>query len=266
MFLKKIFWDLSGLHFIWTKISPELDPITQRRPPATILIWFLGVYVAFFGVASQRYENKIDIIENRSNAVYTMLSTKEYKKALSRISRIQNMPCPTRPKILSPISVFKSLFGGGEFYYEMVGLLKETIEDWKSDLDYVDLSNANLKGLDLEGANLKGANLKGTILKGVNLKGAKLDLANLENVDFKGANLEGASLISAKVMPKPWHVVRGTINPREVEESEQFSKVKTLYNAELPELLRLNLEKNYPQLFEAPTSGAFNLRLTICPQ
>ena len=91
----------------------------------------IGIYTALYGIASQRYENRVDIIENRANAVFAQLATDVYKKALSRISRIQNMPCPKKPFILKPGTVFASLLCSEEHYDNMVELLKETVEDWR---------------------------------------------------------------------------------------------------------------------------------------
>ena len=137
----------SGLKFIYRKFIP-----VEKSKLPTGPLWIIGIYVAFFGVASQRYENRIDIIENRANAVFTQLSTSIKKKALGRISTIQNMGCPYKPNILNPFSVFGSLFFPGGKYEEMVVLLKETVEDWKNSLDSVNLDGANLEGAYLEKA------------------------------------------------------------------------------------------------------------------
>lgn len=95
-----------GFEFIYRKFNPA----KSLGALPTGAIWLMGIYVAFFGVASQRYENRIDIIENRANSVFAQLAvTSVQKKALSRISRVQNMPCPEKPDILKPVSVFRSL-------------------------------------------------------------------------------------------------------------------------------------------------------------
>ncbi len=92
--MKWFFWELMGTRSIWEKIKPPVNPVTK---PATIALWVVGIYVAFFGVASQRYENRIDIIENRANAIFTQLGTLNVKKVLSRIPVIKNkdlaFPC-----------------------------------------------------------------------------------------------------------------------------------------------------------------------------
>jgi len=58
------------------------------------------------------------------------------------------MPCPYKPNILNPLSVFLSLFRDSK-YEEVSAQLKETIEDWKDSLDSVNLSEAILREADL---------------------------------------------------------------------------------------------------------------------
>jgi uncharacterized protein YjbI with pentapeptide repeats len=187
----------SGLEFIYRKFYPSKNP----QPLPTGFIWLIGIYVAFFGVASQRYENRIDIIENRANSIFAQLATDAYKKALSRISTVQDMWCPKKPDILNPISIFRSLFIEAE-YPEMVKLLKETIEDWKEKLDGVNLNNAHLRGAHLRGAglseaDLSAADLSESDLKEANLFRAVLLKANLRKADLMEANLRRADLRKA---------------------------------------------------------------------
>ena len=49
-----LFWDFSGLRFIWKKIRPSIVNQPNERPPATFMIWafgIIGLYVALFGLA-----------------------------------------------------------------------------------------------------------------------------------------------------------------------------------------------------------------------
>ncbi len=194
--IKGIFY-YSGFEYIYRKAKP-----VTGLP--TLPLWLIGIYIAFFGIASQRYENRVDIIENRANSIFTQLGTSSRKSALSRIASVQNYPCPVKPMILNPVSVFKSTFTKDVVYPEMVKLLQETIEDWKKELEGVDLfeahlvwaklRGANLTGADLEGANLEGADLSEANLEGASLKGANLSEAQLLKTNLKRANLEGANL------------------------------------------------------------------------
>ena len=88
--IKWLLWDKTGLRYIWSKFIPP-DPANQQRPPSTLLLWLIGMYVVCFGVASIRYENRINIIENRANTIFTQLATNIYKEALKRVPIVQNM-------------------------------------------------------------------------------------------------------------------------------------------------------------------------------
>jgi len=184
----------SGLEFIYRKFKPAKN----AEPSPTGIIWLIGIYVAFFGVASQRYENRVDKIENRANSIYTQLGTDVYKKALSRISTVQNTWCPEKPKILNPPSVIRSLFEETK-YQELVELLKETVEDWKEKLDGVDLYEADLMGAELQEANLREANLTEANLQKASLYGADLTGADLQGAKLREANLPQANLLQAKL-------------------------------------------------------------------
>jgi uncharacterized protein YjbI with pentapeptide repeats len=200
----------SGLEFIYRKFNPPKNP--QTLP--TGFIWPIVIYVALFGVASQRYENRIEIIEIRANSVFAQLAVPSLeKKALSRIPRVQNMPCPYKPNMLNPLSVFISLFRDSK-YEEVSAQLRETIEERKDSLDSVKLSEAILREANLREANFKGADLskadleeaileqadfQNAILRGANLQRADLRRANLQDAilqeaDFQNANLRGANL------------------------------------------------------------------------
>ncbi len=166
--IKWILWDASCLRFLWSKILPPRTGPGGTRSPSTFLFWVVGTYVAFFGVASQTYENRVNMIENRANTIFTQLAGPAFKSALSRISTLQRIPCPSKPQLLDPSSIFRSLFGSGQEYSEVALSLKETVENWKESLDGVDLTGANLEGAQLDRANLKEALLIGSNLRKAN--------------------------------------------------------------------------------------------------
>jgi uncharacterized protein YjbI with pentapeptide repeats len=199
----KSIYRYSGIESICNKarVTEEQQP---KRILPTLPLWLIGIYIAFFGIASQRYENKVDIIENRANSIFTQIGTSARKSALGRIAKVQNYPCPVKPKIFQPVSMFRSIFGKDSVHKEMLELLRETVEDWKEELKEVDLTEANLEGANLEGANLEGANLAranlmGAVLEGANLQGANLQVANLEGAHLARANLMGANLCRANL-------------------------------------------------------------------
>ncbi len=86
-----LFWDFSGLRFIWQMIVPPDPSQPPRRPPATFFLWFVGLYFALFGITSQRYENRLDRIEIRANTIYAQLGTPIATKALERIPDVQGL-------------------------------------------------------------------------------------------------------------------------------------------------------------------------------
>ena len=194
---KRIEWlwlDFSGARYIWEKIKPPVDHPSNRKSRPTFFLWFIGIYVAFFSLASQRYENRVDTIVNSTNAIFTLLSTPKSKEALSRISMVQRMPCPCKPEMHKPHTVVHSFFSQDKEYEETVELLKKTIEDWRDSL-----ASVNLKSCNLKQADLKGAELQECILKAANLQEADLEAANLQKADLREANLQEADLWEANI-------------------------------------------------------------------
>ncbi len=91
--LLKVLYRYSGIETICNKAR-----VTEEQQPKKILptlpLWLIGIYVATYGVASQRYENRVDIIENKVNTIYPQLTSPEPKTkemAFRRIEIIQNM-------------------------------------------------------------------------------------------------------------------------------------------------------------------------------
>jgi uncharacterized protein YjbI with pentapeptide repeats len=234
--MKKFLWQLydwSGLRFIYEKkINPPIDKKTKKRIPRTIFLWFIGVYIAIFGVASNRYENRVDIIENRINAIYAQIS-KDITLAFKRINDVQNMTCPYKPEVYNPVSIIMSFLPlKNVTYQEGVEQLKQLVEDWAKKTETIGsrlqkepqaekwikqlpgvMKNGKLDksieigiiaGIDLISANLKNAklyqaNLENAFLLEANLKNAKLSDANLENAFLLEANLENADLYRANL-------------------------------------------------------------------
>jgi len=205
----------SGLKYMWRKFVP----VSKETFP-TGVIWLIGIYLALFLIGTQRYDNRIDIIENRANAVFTQISTNT-KMAIERIPEIQRMHCPTKPTIFNPLSVLQSFYKN-DVYEEMILFLSKTIEDWKESLNGVNLSGVNLFMANLEDTNLaktnfskanlsksnfsrsnlsetnlSEANLSEAYLNKANLKIANLTKANLKNADLSLANLKEAFLSEA---------------------------------------------------------------------
>lgn len=217
-------YNLSGTRHIWENIIWPRENPTNKAKPSTVIIWIIGVYVGLFSIASQRYENRVDLIEVRIGSIFNQLSTPVYKRSFSRIYETQQLRCPLKPDFKNPTTVFQSLFYDS-VYIEGVELLKAAVENWKdslnnaplrranlsyANLSYVNFSRANFRDTDLSYANLSyanliGANLRGAYLIGANLSsaylmGADLSSAILEGTDLHDANLTNANLSSADLM------------------------------------------------------------------
>ena len=237
----------SGFEYIYRKIKPAKEP----RPLPTLPLWLMGIYVATFGVASQRYENRVDIIENKANTIYAQLASPDpgtKGMAFRRILKIQEMESPYKPDIKDFISIVRSFWKNTK-YEGVADLMRETIENWKGSLDNVDLSGFDLKGYGLEESNLQGArlwrvNLSGANLSGANLSAAFLYRAILYRANLRRANLEDAKLYEANLEGADLEGVNLSI--------EQVSKVETLYNAKLDPELMEQVKEKYPHLLEPP--------------
>ncbi len=202
---KWLVWDFSGVRYIWTKIKPPLnedEKLPTYRRPATFFLWLVGIYVALFGIASNRYENRADKIENRMNAIYAQIS-KDMKIAFSRIDDVQNMLCPYEPSIWNPFSIIISFLPIKNIRYEpAVEQLKQLVEDWAQKTKVIkgkevgELYGFDLKGAHLENADLREAHLENADLREAHLENADLCWeAHLENADLCWeAHLENADL------------------------------------------------------------------------
>ncbi|OQY01694.1 MAG: hypothetical protein B6I26_03605 [Desulfobacteraceae bacterium 4572_130] len=233
------FYHYSGLRFIWYKINPPLQKkeiSSHFRRPATFFLWVLGIYIALFGIASNKYENRADKIENRINAIYAQIS-KDMKIAFERIPDVQNMPCPYEPNILNPLSIIKSFMPvvtGNEYkelkekkekelegkekknnnkiktwiikkfylkdikYNDGVQQLKQLVEDWAGKTKTIKHENKKEKKVgELYGFDLNNIHLENADLYKAHLENANLILAHLENAILVFAHLENANLNGA---------------------------------------------------------------------
>lgn len=202
-----ILYEYTGTHYIWRKIRPLEDPVTGFRIPAPITIWVIGIYFALYGIASQRYENRLGALENEVSLIVAQIGSPSGKKALERIPDVQKKPCPSEPELWPPYSGIISLFGKQVPNKEIVKKLNKVICSCKNDLNRVNLNNVNFEFADLWEANLEGAiisqsNLVGARLAKANLQGANLvwtdlQVAYLAMADLRGACIGGANLAHA---------------------------------------------------------------------
>ena len=276
-----ILWDFSGLRYV---ASLMYSPLGKKSyfpdtTPPTFIIWLLGIYVALFGIASQRYENMVDIIENRANTLLSQYALSNNKETLSRIPNIQRMACPSKPAIFTPSSVFQSFgltiqasfpFIGTQVqhYPEVAMLLLQTLEDNRSQLTQINLAGglfnhahlweAQLAGSDLfqvqlSDADLYNANLEGVFFKESTLVKTNFNSADASFADFSQADLSEASFQGARVTQASFEgaTLRGTDFRGVIGlHIGQLALAKTLKEAKFDSDLRQEVQAQLSHLIE----------------
>jgi len=266
--VKKVIWvicNYSGLRLLYYKINPPNGKEPFKKP-SSFLLWFVGIYVALYSIASNRYESRFNLISNRVNVIMTQLSSPAYKQALNRIAEVQNMPCPTKPNILKPLITIRSLLVEEKYNEEISELLKQTIENYKDSLESVDLCGARLRD-----ANLIKANLYNSLLINADLRGANLTLANLEYSYIHGAKLNDAVMLYVNLIninKRKEFLLKdvnggGYFTKKDIKLNsliknystditvKQLSKVRTLYGSTLDVYIKNELMIERPGLFKS---------------
>ena len=128
--------ELLCVRYLYEKIKPPPVSITSSpdyRSPTSILIWCFGIYVALFGLASQKYESRVDVVENRSNAIITQLANSEMQnQAINQVSKAQNLYVPVQPSFLRIDKVISAFFlKPSQFHEDTVSLLKDSLVSFK---------------------------------------------------------------------------------------------------------------------------------------
>jgi hypothetical protein len=207
LFIYNLFGIRAIVHKIWQ--PTEESKTGKYRAPSTFFLWFTGIYFAFFGIASQRYELSLAKLEARANSIITLSASDAWKMAIEMIPTIQNTEIPIPPFMSDPLSVLKSLFGKRERSEVVIDLLADLIRARKKDLSDIYLRNVILDGIDLTGANFsnsilvnasfKGADLAGSTFKDAELSGAKLPINQLTGVVFENARCVKTDFTSYKM-------------------------------------------------------------------
>jgi len=212
-------YDLSGLRLIWFKIRPPVGEFKRR--PSSIFVWLIGLYVAYYGLASQRYMDQLAQVEYEFNLSVAQLSTKSRKAALTRLAQIQRKKIPIEPKFGDSIRAFFWLLETEtpqKFLSETAAIIVSAKDDLRGvDLGAVGLrdaylSDANMVMVQMRGANLMGANLHIAGLIGANLMGANLMGADLEFAYLMGANLRNVKLGGKEYIQYAF-LEKGVVNP-----------------------------------------------------
>ena len=220
-FIKLLVWDSLVLYIVRLAYPPQQG---DTRYPS-IGFWLVSSYLALHALAVGFYENRLDRLENRLNALIAQTGGTHYKRALARVADVQDgAMLPSEPRLGNPWSAVSTFAKGEERHDASVNELRDLVRTFSDDLTAVELAGADLKGVDLinaslsdanlynanlEGANLEGAILRGTNLIGANLNGANLGLADLtdaaldraylDDADLSGATLSSADLVEASL-------------------------------------------------------------------
>nr|VFK62229.1 MAG: hypothetical protein BECKTUN1418D_GA0071000_11703 [Candidatus Kentron sp. TUN] len=116
----RFLWRYSGaMHIREMARLRESNQPNYLKPP-TLLLWIIGIYVALYGIASNRYEAALDRVENRMGALASQLSTNDdaaFKNLIEQIPHIQRRKTPLEPSLRWPFegnSVFFSLWSEDE--------------------------------------------------------------------------------------------------------------------------------------------------------
>ncbi len=138
-------YHFSGARAIWERFRPPDDPINAPKP-ATGIPWLIAAYVAVFGLATTRYENRGDVIETRANFILMQMATPNWRRALIDVGQIQATRCPEKPDLFWPPSVIRSLIWSDSIHVDTVDQLTGIVAARRDSLDGVNLSETRLRG------------------------------------------------------------------------------------------------------------------------
>jgi uncharacterized protein YjbI with pentapeptide repeats len=193
-----LWWLLKrGAAVVWWPVQWLWNIILKHWLSYLLLISLLSIYIVLFGIAFQRYENKVDRIESSVAGIYAQLGAQNAKKALERIPQAQKMRRPVEPNWFRPASVVCSLLCEQVIGPETVSALKDIILSFKNDLSELNLSGIDLHEADLREANLREADLRRAELYSADLREANLRRAELYSADLRKADLRKADLREA---------------------------------------------------------------------
>lgn len=289
----KLHWwlfQLSGLRLAWHKLHPPLTP--PERAPSTFIFWFAGIcsavfgaYTALYGITSQRYENRIDLLETRLSMFMTQYSVSQddkQKKAISDIVRMQSKKCPVKPVLLEPRTIVYSLMfsenhqavaedpnrpfplfaaNSGALCRDILEIVQEFVENRSFDLSGIEFENAIFIGAvfgyaDFRNADFYASDLSSAIFSKANLTHAEFIRSDLTDANFYDAILDGANFY-ATILDGADFTLASLANANLFTAigltAEQLSQASTLFGAKLPTVLDQELRKFHPHLFKDPS-------------
>ncbi|WP_299769732.1 pentapeptide repeat-containing protein [uncultured Pseudoteredinibacter sp.] len=266
----KWFWEFSGLRFVYRKIRPHThqeENASGFRKPSTFFLWFIGLWVASYGIASQKYENRLDRAESKLALLASQLYGGQRTQALERLGTVQNTPCPRNPTLLNLKSITHAIFSENSKCRSVVEGAQDILVANKDHLNDLTLNNLNLSGTQLNLANFTKSELFNTDLSSAKLYQAQFVGSIFVNVDFTDANLRNSNFKGAKGTLLDFtnaNLVEADFtnftvgyrmngNLDEDELIKLLEKASSLYMAKgIPENVIAQLKKRKAELFEHP--------------
>lgn len=208
-------WRCSGAAYIAAKAGSSENK--EHQP--TLVLWILGIYVAIFGLASQRYENYLDRFENKLNIYVAQLGTGVKNEIFPFLVGLQRFELPLEPGFFNPIITLKSIIIRPvpinlepshtqkitdianviiRFKYDLSGAVLIGVNLSDGDLNYGNIVLTNFESAILKGIKISGANAKGASFEGANLRDATLTVTEFSDANFKNSNLKGSDLRLSK--------------------------------------------------------------------
>lgn len=157
------------------------------------IVWLLGIYIILFSMCFYAHVNESNIIANRADGLLMGLANGD-KSNLIKIASVQTMVRKKRPIFFEPYTVIDSLFGKREPFNAANRLLRDVVEENKTELANLSLEKVILSDADLDDGDFHGSNLRKA-----NLRFANLERANLVGTNFEFSDLYGARFSNAKV-------------------------------------------------------------------
>jgi len=198
----KIYWYLcqySGLRYVWCMIDTPIDPDTGRKKPSNFLLWTIGIYVALFGIAFQRYENRINRLEAARNTLIEQLGGSNNSQILTSLADMQLSLAPKEPNIFNPYRTVRSFYLY-DTYPDLVRSIETTISNSNKDLSFVKLNKTKLSALNLlEGC--KNLEIENSIIDSLRF-GTGLSKGNEQHISIGKKRTEDNLAISKLIFNK----------------------------------------------------------------
>lgn len=137
-----------GVGYILQMIRKPKEGEYTDRAPSQFIWWVIGIYAGLFGIAFQKYENRINRLENRYDSLIQQLGGNNTGEILTAISDMQTSYTPLEPAIWPP-NVLLSLTDSIP-NLEIWKLSENTILNWSKHLSRTKLEGFSTKSLELD--------------------------------------------------------------------------------------------------------------------